>query len=94
MSIIQRSVNIHWPDGYDPDHADLFAHNTVVIDDPSGALGEGVTFDWAPPRDTSPRPIPAICTAVTNCGTPASVRVRKLTAHPCLRGQRNITDVW
>ena len=73
--LIERSVSIHWPDGYDPDHADLFAHNTIVIDapagtiwakliaaaawptwysnasdvvvsDPSGTLGEGVTFDW------------------------------------------------
>ena len=26
----------------------------------------------APPRGTSPRPIPATCTAVTNCGTSAS----------------------
>ena len=25
---IERSVNIHWPDGYDPGHADLFAHST------------------------------------------------------------------
>ena len=73
--LIERSVNIHWPDGYDPDHADLFAHNTIVIDAPagtiwaklidaaawptwysnasdvvvndsSGTLGEGVSFDW------------------------------------------------
>jgi hypothetical protein len=73
--LIERSVNIHWPDGFDPDNADLFAHNTIVIDapveniwaklidaaawptwysnasdvvvnDPSGMLSEGVTFDW------------------------------------------------
>jgi hypothetical protein len=73
--LIERSVDIHWPDGYDPGQADLFAHNTIIIDaaaeniwaklidaatwptwysnardvvvnDPSGALGEGVTFDW------------------------------------------------
>src|SRR5580704_7978813 len=73
--LIERSVNIHWPGGYDPDHADLFAHNTIIIDapagtiwaklidaaawptwysnasdvvvnDPSGTLGEGVSFDW------------------------------------------------
>jgi hypothetical protein len=73
--LIERSVNIHWPDGYDPGNADLFAHNTIVIDapagtiwaklidaaawpawysnasdvvvnDPSGTLSEGVTFDW------------------------------------------------
>jgi hypothetical protein len=29
--LIERSVNIHWPDGFDPDHADLFAHNAIVI---------------------------------------------------------------
>src|SRR5580698_6813340 len=74
--LIERSVNIHWPDGYDPDHADLFAHITfdnqapaetiwaklvaatawptwysnasdVVVNDPSGTLSEGVTFNWS-----------------------------------------------
>jgi hypothetical protein len=73
--LIQRSVSTDWPDGYDPGHADLFAHNAIIIDapagtiwarltdaaawpawysnasevvvnHPSGALGEGVTFDW------------------------------------------------
>ena len=73
--LIQRSVSIDWPDGYDPGHADLFAHNAIIIDapagtiwarltdaaawpawysnasdvvvnHPSGTLGEGVTFDW------------------------------------------------
>jgi Polyketide cyclase / dehydrase and lipid transport len=73
--LIERSVDIHWPDGYDPGHADLFAHNTiiidapaetiwaklvaatawpawysnasdVVVDDPSGTLSDGVTFNW------------------------------------------------
>jgi hypothetical protein len=73
--IIERSVDIGWPDGFDPVHADLFAHNAVVINaparsiwanlvaaaawptwysnasdvvinDPSGQLGEGVTFNW------------------------------------------------
>jgi hypothetical protein len=29
--LIERSVNIHWPDGFDPDRADLFAHNAIVI---------------------------------------------------------------
>ena len=28
--LIERSVNIHWPDGYDPGNADLFAHNTII----------------------------------------------------------------
>jgi hypothetical protein len=73
--LIERSVNMHWPDGFDPDHADLFAHNAIVIDAPgekiwptliaaaawptwysnasdvvvnrpSGQLGENVTFHW------------------------------------------------
>jgi hypothetical protein len=73
--LIERSVNIRWPDGFDPAHADLFAHNAVVvnapaksvwtkliaaaawstwysnasdvvINDPSGQLGEDVTFNW------------------------------------------------
>jgi hypothetical protein len=72
---IERSADIRWPDGFDPDHADLFAHNAVVINapaksvwarlsaaaawptwysnasdvvinDPSGQLGEDVTFNW------------------------------------------------
>ena len=29
--LIERSANIHWPDGFDPDHADLFAHNAIII---------------------------------------------------------------
>jgi hypothetical protein len=36
--LIERSVNIHWPDGYDPGKADLFAHNTIVIDVPAGKI--------------------------------------------------------
>jgi hypothetical protein len=36
--LIERSVNIHWPDGYDPDHADLFAHNTIVIEAPAETI--------------------------------------------------------
>ena len=27
----QRSKNIHWPDGFHPEQADLFAHNEIVI---------------------------------------------------------------
>jgi uncharacterized protein YndB with AHSA1/START domain len=38
MSIIadrqRRSAHIHWPDGVDPDTADLFAHNDIVINAP------------------------------------------------------------
>jgi hypothetical protein len=73
--LIERSADIRWPNGFDPAHADLFAHNVVVInapaesvwaklieaeawptwysnardvviDDPSGQLGENVTFEW------------------------------------------------
>jgi hypothetical protein len=73
--LIERSADIHWADGFDPDNADLFAHNTIVIDtpaekiwaelvdaaawptwysnasdvvvnDPSGKLGQGATFNW------------------------------------------------
>jgi hypothetical protein len=73
--LIERSADIRWPDGFDPAHTDLFAHNAVVINapamsvwakliaaaawptwysnasdivitDPSGQLGEDVTFNW------------------------------------------------
>jgi hypothetical protein len=73
--LINRSADIRWPVGFDPVHADLFAHNAVIInappkrvwatliaaaawpewysnasdivvDDPSGQLGEDVTFSW------------------------------------------------
>ena len=73
--LIKRSADIRWPVGFDPVHADLFAHNAVVInaptksiwatliaaaawpewysnasdvviDDPSGQLGQDVTFSW------------------------------------------------
>jgi hypothetical protein len=29
--LIERSIQIHWPDGFDPENAGLFAHNTIVI---------------------------------------------------------------
>jgi hypothetical protein len=29
--LIERSADIRWPDGFDPAHADLFAHNALVI---------------------------------------------------------------
>jgi hypothetical protein len=32
--LIERSAHIRWPDGFAPDHADLFAHNAVVINAP------------------------------------------------------------
>jgi hypothetical protein len=31
--LIERSVNIHWPDGYDPGNADRFARNAIIIID-------------------------------------------------------------
>lgn len=27
----QRSAEIHWPEGFEPEHADLFSHNQLVI---------------------------------------------------------------
>ena len=41
--LIERSVNIHWPDGYDPGHADLFAHNTIIIDAPAATIWAKLT---------------------------------------------------
>jgi hypothetical protein len=29
--LIERSVDIHRPTGFDSENADLFAHNTIVI---------------------------------------------------------------
>ena len=42
----RRSAHIHWPGDVNPDRADLFAHNDIVVNAPSGILGPGVTFDW------------------------------------------------
>jgi NAD(P)-dependent dehydrogenase (short-subunit alcohol dehydrogenase family) len=28
--LIERSADIHWPDGLEPGRADLFAHNAIV----------------------------------------------------------------
>ena len=33
--LIERSADIRWPDGFDPAHADLFAHNDIVINAPA-----------------------------------------------------------
>ena len=30
--LANRSPDIHWPEGFDPSHADLFSHNAVHID--------------------------------------------------------------
>ena len=44
MSIIadlqRRSAHIHWPEGIVPEHADLFAHNDIVIAAPAGKIWE------------------------------------------------------
>ena len=44
MSIIEdiqrRSAHIHWPQGIVPEHADLFAHNDIVIAAPPGKIWE------------------------------------------------------
>jgi hypothetical protein len=44
MSIIadlqRRSAHIHWPEGIEPEHADLFAHNDIVIAAPAGKIWE------------------------------------------------------
>ena len=36
--LAERSADIHWPDGYDPRDADLFAHNHITIDQPAEAI--------------------------------------------------------
>jgi hypothetical protein len=36
--LIERSADIRWPDGFDPAHADLFAHNAVVINAPAKSV--------------------------------------------------------
>ena len=40
---MERSASIHWPDGYDPGHADLFADNTIVIDAPARTIRAKLT---------------------------------------------------
>jgi hypothetical protein len=30
--LVNRSRDIHWPDGFDPSSADLFSHNELLID--------------------------------------------------------------
>jgi uncharacterized protein YndB with AHSA1/START domain len=30
--LVNRSQEIHWPDGFDPSTADLFSHNEIVVD--------------------------------------------------------------
>jgi uncharacterized membrane protein len=36
--LIKRSADIRWPIGFDPVHADLFAHNAVVINAPARSI--------------------------------------------------------
>ena len=52
--LIERSVNIHWPDGYDPGHADLFAHNTIVIDAPARTIWPSSSPPPGPPGTPTP----------------------------------------
>ena len=46
--LIERSVNIHWPDGYDPGNADRLARNAIIIDAPAENI-------WAKRCAGSPR---------------------------------------
>lgn len=36
--LASRSPAIHWPSGFEPEHADLFAHNELTIDAACGAV--------------------------------------------------------
>ena len=47
--------------------------------------------EWAPPRNTSPGPIPATCTAVTTCGTSASSSRAKADPHVHPERLRTVT---
>ena len=100
--LIQRSVSIDWPDGYEPGHADLFAHNAIIIDapagtiwarltdaaawpawysnasdvvvnHPSGTLGEGVTFDWTRSASRSPARSPGTSRTPGLAGTAPAI---------------------
>jgi hypothetical protein len=48
--LIERSVGIHWPDGFDPANADLFAHNAIVINAPVESIWATLTAAdaWPP----------------------------------------------
>jgi hypothetical protein len=48
--LIERSVNIHWPDGFVPGNADLFAHNTCFSRHSYSAFGA-----YEPSNDRRPR---------------------------------------
>jgi hypothetical protein len=52
--LIGRSVNIHWPDGYDAGHADVFAHNAIVIDAPAGTIWPNSPTPPGPPGTPTP----------------------------------------
>jgi uncharacterized protein YndB with AHSA1/START domain len=54
MSIItadiqRRSAHIHWPEGIVPEHADLFAHNDIVIAAPPAKIWEHLVHATAWP---------------------------------------------
>ena len=36
--VAARSLDIHWPAGFSPEHADMFAHNEIVINAPRSAV--------------------------------------------------------
>jgi hypothetical protein len=49
--LANRSRDIHWPAGFDPAQADLFAHNELVIHAPcervwQHIIGQGSVFRW------------------------------------------------
>jgi hypothetical protein len=48
--LINRSADIRWPVGFDPAHADLFAHNAVVINAPAKSIWETLTAAAAWPK--------------------------------------------
>ena len=59
--LIERSVDVHWPTGFDSESADLFAHNTIVI----AASAESM---WAKLTTLPPGP-PGIPTPATSSST-------------------------
>jgi hypothetical protein len=61
MSIITddkqlRSAHIHWPADADPDRADLFAHNDIVINAPAEVIWDRLIRAAAWPTGTPTRP--------------------------------------
>src|ERR1700678_1151592 len=46
--LANRDRDIHWPSGFEPETADLFAHNEIVIDAPCERIWKYITAagDW------------------------------------------------